>query len=107
MDEWIAAAFLVLREWAESEFVVKGVDFNLVFVGSSEFPEDDWAYFKIQYANGEINAGDVLEVHHQKSTGRIFYSQFTVDGMLPTQERNDEEFEPLESPADSDGEHEG
>ncbi len=76
-------AYLLMEEWAKREFVVPGVDFRIIRVGESETSDFRRLYFKIRYADGEINEGTIFEARWEKSTGRVIYSEFQSQGMSP------------------------
>lgn len=80
MQECVFSALLVIRDWAKKIFVVPGVDFEIIVVGSLETSSLHRTYFKIQYADGEINEGDLFEALCDKTTGKTSFAAFQDTG---------------------------
>lgn len=72
-----------LKAWVERDYVIPGVDFDLVEVGRTETELSCYAFFKIQYANGEISEGTIFEMKYDRTASKVHYSAFNTDGMLP------------------------
>jgi hypothetical protein len=81
-QEWTILALTEVRKWVERFYVLHDAKFELLVVGSSETRECRRLYFKIQYANGEINEGNIFEAKYDKTRDRTLYTEFTVDGFL-------------------------
>lgn len=73
----------VLKEWAKRDFVVEGVWFEIVRVGSSISSTEWRGFFKIQDSTACFMETLVLEVRYNKKTEKLYYSAFQETGLNP------------------------